>query len=102
MHYKWQACSTPGSTNTLADCCSSLFHLNDNVFLNYIKNVYPAQPSWKLVIPMPVILYDMNSALSRVIQPRASIAPAQMQTTQPGGDKVCSPTVEAAFVDLCL
>jgi hypothetical protein len=51
---------------------------------------------------MPVILYDMNSALSRVIQPRASIAPAQMQTTQPGGDKVCSPTVEAAFVDLCL
>lgn len=51
---------------------------------------------------MPVILYDMNSALSRVIQPMASIAPAKMQTTQPGGDKVCSPTVEAAFVDLCL
>ena len=63
---------TPGSSNTLADCCSHLFHLTDDQFLDYINTNIPVQPSWTLVTPPTSLCCKLNSALYSRLQQLAS------------------------------
>jgi len=71
-NFSLSACYIPGSTNTLADCCSRLFHLNDNDFLAYMNATHPVQPSWKLVHPPTELISSMTYALSNKLQPLVS------------------------------
>jgi hypothetical protein len=43
--FKLSALYTPGSSNTVADCCSRMFHLSDNDFLAVMNASFPVQPS---------------------------------------------------------
>jgi hypothetical protein len=75
---------TPGSTNTVADCCSRSFHLSDDDFLTLIQRLHPVQPPWKLVTPPAHLTLQMNYALSRQMRPLVSPA-AEPVPTQPLG-----------------
>jgi len=59
---------TSGISNTIADCCSRLFHLNDENFLQYMRDRFPVQPCWKLAPVPSEILSATNSALLRTLQ----------------------------------
>jgi hypothetical protein len=61
-----------GASNIIADCCSRLFHLSDSEFLAHMNELFPVKPSWTLVTPPNDLLYCMNSALSKQLQPLAS------------------------------
>jgi hypothetical protein len=53
---------TTGLSNTIADCCSRLFHLNDKQFLQHMRDPFPIKPCWKLA-PVPTeTLSATNSA----------------------------------------
>jgi len=59
---------TTGLSNTIADCCSRLFHLNDDTFLQHMRHRFPIKPCWKLV-PVPTeTLSATNSALLKKLQ----------------------------------
>jgi hypothetical protein len=59
---------TTGLSNTIADCCSRLFHLNDKQFLQHMRDRFPIKPCWKLA-PVPTeTLSATNSALLRKLQ----------------------------------
>jgi hypothetical protein len=62
----------PGSTNTIADCCSRLFSLPDGDFVDYMNKYHPVQPSWTLVQPSNATLLATNSALCRRLLPLES------------------------------
>jgi len=83
-NFSLSACYIPGSTNTLADCCSRLFHLNDNDFLAYMNATHPVQPSWKLVHPPTELISSMTYALSNKLQPLVSPRSDKDTTTPPG------------------
>jgi hypothetical protein len=59
---------TPSLSNTIADCCSRLFHLNDQQFLQHINDRFPIKPCWKLAPVPSETLSATNSALSRKLQ----------------------------------
>jgi hypothetical protein len=63
---------TSGLTNQVADCCSRLFHLSDDNFLNYMNATFPVQPSWTLVTPPTATISCVNLALSKKLLPLAS------------------------------
>jgi hypothetical protein len=63
---------TPGSTNTLADCCSRSFHLTDDQWEQHLNSFYPVKTSWTIVPPTNATLSAMNSALSMKPLPKAS------------------------------
>jgi hypothetical protein len=63
---------TPGSSNTLVDCCSRLFHLTDDQFLDYKNTNFPMQPSWTLVTLPTSLCCELNSALYSRLQQLAS------------------------------
>jgi hypothetical protein len=62
----------PGSSNTIADCCSRSLHLADADFVAYMNATFPVKNSWTLVPPNSALLSGMNSALYRRLQPQAS------------------------------
>jgi hypothetical protein len=59
---------TSGISNTIADCCSRLFHLNDDTFLQHMRDRFPIQPCWKLAPVPSEILSSTNSALLKKLQ----------------------------------
>jgi hypothetical protein len=63
---------TSGLTNQVADCCSRLFHLSDDNFLEYMNDTFPVQPSWTLVTPPTATTSCVNLALSKRLLPLAS------------------------------
>jgi hypothetical protein len=59
---------TTGLSNTIADCCSRLFNLDDTTFLQYMRDRFPIKPSW-ILAPVPSeILLATNSALLRKLR----------------------------------
>jgi hypothetical protein len=63
MLYDLLICFTLGNTNEVADCCSRLFSLHDDAFLEYMQTTFLVQPCWKLVTPPP----DLTSLLSSTL-----------------------------------
>jgi len=84
MKYSLTTVFTPGITNTIADCCSRLFHLTDAEFLSYMNTTFPIQPCWKLVHPKKETVLALNCALSKKLQPLASPAADKLPSTLPG------------------
>jgi hypothetical protein len=80
---------TPGLTNQLADCCSRLFHMDDDTFLEHMNNAFPVQPSWTLVTPPKEVLLQMNSALLRKLPPKEWRENSNELPTLPG---ICGPS----------
>jgi hypothetical protein len=62
-------------TNTIADCCSRLFHLSGAALLSYMNMTFPVQPCWQIVHPTNETLSALSFALSKTLQPLASTAP---------------------------
>jgi len=73
-----------GHTNTLADCCSRLFHLSDQDFLATIQRQFPTETGWRLVHPNKLIAYHMTSALYKEMSPWESPDHAQTLPAQLG------------------
>jgi len=68
-----------GSTNTLADVCSRLFHSPDQEFFDTLQRQFPIPGGWTLVHPENEIVWQMTSALSGEMSPWASAGLAPMQ-----------------------
>jgi len=75
---------TPGSSNTLADCCSRSFDLSNMEFLTHIQRLYPVKSSWKLVTPPSELTSQLSYSLFGKLHRQASTPPAAQQTTPPG------------------
>jgi hypothetical protein len=88
-------CFSPGNTNLVADCCSRLFHLNNMDFMTYMTHRFPTQPSWTLVTPPKDLLSVTNYALSKTLQPLASLPAVKMPLIQHGPSGTTSALVSA-------
>jgi hypothetical protein len=86
-----------GLTNTIADCCSRLFHLNDVDFLQYMNATFPVQPSWTLAQPTNTASSHLNSALFRVLPRQVSTNIAKAQMPQHGTSGMNSATTCTAI-----
>jgi hypothetical protein len=67
-----------GSINTLADFCSHSFHLSDQEFYHAIHSQFPIKGGWRVVLPPNDLVLNLTSALSSIMLPWASLAPAPM------------------------
>jgi hypothetical protein len=75
---------TPGSSNTIADCCSRSFDLSNMAFLPHIQRLYPIKPSWKLVTPPSELILQLSYSLFGKLHRQESTPPAAQQMTPPG------------------
>jgi hypothetical protein len=75
---------TPGTTNIVADCCSRLFHLDDNAFIHYLNTNFPTQLSWTLVTPPSALISNMNCALLSRLPPQELQQNPKLQVTPAG------------------
>jgi hypothetical protein len=75
---------TSGKTNTLADCCSRSFALDDTAFLHHMDQTFPTQPSWTYVRPNKDLLSNMISTLCGKLFAVASQQVANCPTTTHG------------------
>jgi hypothetical protein len=82
--FSLSTCYTPGITNQLADCCSRLFNLLDDTFLQQMNAHFPVQPFWMLVTPPNNLLCSMNLALSNKFPSLASMQGEALPTIVPG------------------
>ncbi len=76
--------SVPGKSNTIADFCSHSFHLNDQVFLHQLTELFPTRGGWLLVHPTKQTVSAMISAMSCEMSPWASPAHGLALPTPPG------------------
>jgi hypothetical protein len=82
--YSLSTTFVPGSTNTIADCCSRLFHLHDAAFLAHMNAAFPVQPSWTLAHPPHDLISSTTSALSRKLCRLDYMPPDAARPTQRG------------------
>jgi hypothetical protein len=82
--YDLVACYTPGPSNTIADACSRLFHLNDVNFLNHMNRIHPVQPCWTLAQIPSARISELNWALSKQLLQLESLSPTEGLGIPPG------------------
>jgi hypothetical protein len=75
---------TSGTTNTLADCCSCSFAMDDQDFSDHILRRFPTANGWRHVRPTNTTNSNMISALSCEMLPWASPV-AEPTLQQPPG-----------------
>lgn len=96
-HYRYLAKSSyiPGKANTMADDCSRLWNLTDDLLLSYFNERYPQTMPWELV-PMRPAMYSAIISALRDTRPEPQsylhAPPTRMVIGTPGSNLLPSST----------